>query len=47
MKQLKGITLVSGFAVTAVGSIVIWQVFVVALLLHGIDELIGAFGRLL
>jgi hypothetical protein len=45
--KLKGITLVSGFALTAVGSVAIWQALVVALLVHGIDEVIGAFGRLL
>jgi hypothetical protein len=45
--KLKRTILFSGVALTMIASVGIWQVLVVALLVHSIDEVIGAFGRLL
>jgi hypothetical protein len=45
--KIKGVTLFSGVVVTVAASVGLWQLLVVALLMHGIEELIVAFGRLL
>ncbi len=45
--KARTITVVSGFAMTAVATFALWQIFVVALLIHGVDEVLGVFGGLL
>lgn len=43
----KAVAFFSGLAMTLVTLVLLWQLIVVALLIHGVDEVIGAFGRLL
>jgi hypothetical protein len=45
--KVKTVTLFSGCMVTMVASVALWQLVVVALLVHGVDEVIAVFGRLL
>jgi hypothetical protein len=45
--KLRGITFISGFIITMIGSVLLWQLLVVALLVRGIDDVIGALARLL
>ena len=45
--KLKAVAFFSGFAMTMVTFLLLWHVIVVALLIHGIDEVIGVFGGLL
>jgi len=44
--KVKAVMVFSGFMMTAIAFLLLWQLLVVALLIHGVDEVIGVFGRL-
>jgi hypothetical protein len=46
MKQ-KAIPVVSGFAITLLGAVALWQLLVVALLVRAMTGVLGLLGRLL
>jgi hypothetical protein len=45
--KVKAAKLFSGFTLTMIVVLLLWQMLVVALLVHGVDEVVGVFGRLL
>jgi len=45
--KVRVIKVFSGFTVTMVTFLLLWQILVVALLLQGVDEVIAVFERLL
>lgn len=45
--KVRVVTVFSGFTVTMVTFLLLWQLLVVALLVHGVDEVIAVFGLLL
>jgi hypothetical protein len=45
--KVRAFAVFSGFMITAIASLLLWQLLVVGVLVHGVDEVIGAFGWLL
>ena len=45
--KIKAVTVFSGFTLTMIVVLLLWQLLVVALMVRGVDEVVGVFGRLL